>query len=179
MAYTMITAQRLCSASELELVAASYASDKTAWTSARLQNKIQRTRKLRDKYRDLVRRTRAAGRVTSGGRYGAQPKTQMLAAQRVKLFDETLARYIAKLARLNAAERAAKEREAGKRKLQGLFARGVASPKTASRPRAGKTGEPRAATPPAPAKRRPVPRHAVSAHVRARNQRRQAARDAK
>ena len=141
MAYTMITARRLCSATELELVAASFASDKTAWTSARLHSKIQRTRKLRDKYRDLVRRTRAAGRVASGGRYDAQPKTQMLAAQRVKLFDETLARYIAKLARLNAAERAAKEREAGKRKLQGLFARGVASPNTGSRPPAGMTSD--------------------------------------
>ncbi len=179
MAYTMITAQRLCSATELELVAASFASDKTAWTSARLQKKIQRTRKLRDKYRDLVRRTRAAGRVASGGRYGAQPKTQMLAAQRVKLFDETLVRYIAKLARLNAAERAAKEREAGKRKLQGLFAPGKASPGTASPPRAGKAREQRAGPAPAPSKRRPGPRHAVNAHVRARNQRRQATRDAK
>lgn len=179
MAYTMITARRLCSAAELELVAASFASDKTAWTSARLQNKIQRTRKLRDKYRELVRRTRAAGRVASGGRYGAQPKTQMLAVQRVKLFDETLARYTVKLARLNAAERAAQEREAGKRKLQKLFARAAAAPGAASRPRAVKSREPRAATPPAPARRGPVPRHAVKAHVRARNQRRQASRDAK
>jgi hypothetical protein len=179
MAYTMITARRLCSAAELELVAASFASDKTAWTSARLHNKIQRTRKLRDKYRDLVRRTRAAGRGASGGRYGAQPKTQMLAAQRVKLFDETLVRYIAKLTRLDASERAAKEREAGKRKLQGLFARGTASPGTGSRPRAGKTKEQRASTPSAPSKRRPGPRHAVKAHVRARNQRRQASQDAK
>lgn len=179
MAYTMITARRLCSAPELELVAASFASDKTAWTGARLHSKIQRTRKLRDKYRDLVRRTRAAGRGASGGRYDAKPKTQMLAAQRVKLFDETLVRYVAKLARFNAAERAAKEREAGKRKLQGLFARGTASPSAASRPRAGKTKEQRAGTPPAPSKRRPGPQHAVKAHVRARNQRRQAARDAK
>ena len=169
----------MCSAPELELVAASFASDKTAWTGARLHSKIQRTRKLRDKYRDLVRRTRAAGRGASGGRYDAKPKTQMLAAQRVKLFEETLVRYVAKLARFNAAERAAKEREAGKRKLQGLFARGTASPSAASRPRAGKTKEQRAGTPPAPSKRRPGPQHAVKAHVRARNQRRQAARDAK
>jgi hypothetical protein len=178
-AYTMITARRLCNAAELERVAASFAGDKTAWTSARLHSKIQRTRKLRDKYRDLVRRTRTAGRDASGGRHGAQPKTQMLAAQRVKLFDETLVRYIAKLTRLNAAERAAKEREAGKRKLQGPFARGTASPDAGSRPLAGKTKVLRAATSPAPSKRRPGPRHAVKAHVRARNQRRQASRDAK
>jgi hypothetical protein len=44
----MITARRLCSATELELVAASFASDTTAWTSARLHGKIQRRQAARD-----------------------------------------------------------------------------------------------------------------------------------
>lgn len=107
MTYGLITARKICNASEFELVEASLAASDVKWTHARLKLKIDRTRRLRDKNRDLVRRTRVASRNTTGAKTGTGLSAIAIGEQKAKLFDETLSRYVAKLERLSAARRKA------------------------------------------------------------------------
>jgi hypothetical protein len=58
MAISRSSAERLCSGPELELVEASYPANAKQLSPARLQQKIQRARRLRDKYRDLAKQQR-------------------------------------------------------------------------------------------------------------------------
>lgn len=107
MAYGLITARKICNASELELFAASLAGSNVKWTHAKLKAKIERTRRLRDKNRDLVRRTRVTNRKMTGAKSGTSVSALALGEQKAKLFDEALGRLVAKLEKLNAAERKA------------------------------------------------------------------------
>lgn len=107
MTYGLMTARKICNASELELVAASLAASDVKWTHARLKLKIDRTRRLRDKNRDLVRRTRVASRKITGAKTGTGLSAVAIGEQKAKLFDETLSRYVAKLEKLNAGRRKA------------------------------------------------------------------------
>jgi hypothetical protein len=177
MAFPLASARKLCNDSEYALVAASFGSKEIAWTPAMLRSKIERSRKLRDKNRDKHRQIRRANRATSGAKTGKQVTAMAVAEKRAKLFDETLARYVAKLDKLNAA----KHMKALKAAVADALVRKRAAQAAASGRGAAPQGPAGTATrrtqrPPAAVKGKGV---REMARVRARNARNQAKRDAR
>jgi hypothetical protein len=108
MAYNRSHARPLCSKDEYQLFTASLADAIDRLTPAQLRSKIQRSRRLRDKYRDLYRRQRLANRSRTGTKKGERPDTNTRTEAKSRLFDEALARFEARAAKLAAAA----EREA-------------------------------------------------------------------
>ena len=105
MTYPLASARKWCNDSEFALVSASFGGDEIAWTPALLRAKIERTRKLRNKSLDKSRQIRRANRASIGSKVGKQVTAMAVAEKRAKLFDETLARFVAKLEKLQAAKR--------------------------------------------------------------------------
>jgi hypothetical protein len=182
MTYSLATARKWCNDSEFALVTASYAGKEVTWTPAQLKAKIARTRKLRDKNQDLHRRMRRANRAATGTKSGTQVTAMAVAEKRARLFEETLARFVTKLEKLQA------RRKLGA--LKSAVAEAVARKRSALA--APAPGAKRAATTPANAAGRPQARGAAvvpaslrvkrvkqAARVRARNARNQAKRDAR
>jgi hypothetical protein len=113
MAFNRNQARPICTDAEYKLFTASLADEIGELTPAQLRGKIQRARKLRDKYRDLLKRQRLANRTRTGTKKGDRPQTNVRTADKAKLFDEALGRFEAKAAKLAAAgEREAKRKEA-------------------------------------------------------------------
>ena len=102
MSYSLATARRWCTESEAELVALSFAGREVAWTPARLKLKIERTRRLRDRNQDRARQLKRDNRASTGAKAGKQVTAIAVAEKKARLFDETLARFAAKLDRLVA-----------------------------------------------------------------------------
>lgn len=177
MVYSLATARRWCTESESALVALSFAGKEVAWTPAQLKLKIERTRRLRDKNQDRARQLKLANRASTGAKAGRQFTAIAVAEKKARLFDETLARFVAKLERLNAARRVAELKAAVKAALvrkRTAPAKGpkAGGPKAAAQPRARKAqGGPAAAV--------QLKRKLRAAHVRARNARHQAKRDSR
>jgi hypothetical protein len=180
MGYSIATARKWCTDSEFAIVTASFAGGEVAWTPATLKAMIERTRKLRDKSRDRHRQMRRANRASTGVKSGTQVTAMAVAEKRARLFAETLARFVAKLDKLNAKRRMANLRvavadalarkrasqvAAGGRSVQGKAKRG------ASARRAGEVG-----VVSAPVR---LKRTSQAARVRARNARTQAKRDSR
>jgi hypothetical protein len=182
MTYSLATARKWCNDSEFALVTASYAGKEVTWTPVQLRAKIARTRKLRDKNRDLHRKMRRANRAATGTKSGTRVTAMAVAEKRARLFEETLARFVTKLEKLQA------RRKLGA--LKSAVADAVARKRNAQA--APASGAKRAATKPANAAGRPRARGAAvvpaslrvkqvkqAARVRARNARNQAKRDAR
>lgn len=180
MPYTLKTARALCNADEIELVAASFPDPGATLTRARVISKLMRARRLRDKYRDLYKRQRLANRSRTGTKFGARPGSNARTEEKARLFDETLKRFEAKLAKLDAAERKVLAAKAGAK-------RRAISPAAPPRAPAAKRS--------APPRRGYMSEHArqanrrqrlqrtgakkIRAHVRAQGRRNQARRDAR
>jgi hypothetical protein len=105
MAYSLATARKWCNDSEFALVTASFAGKDVAWTPAQLRAKIERTRRLRDRNRDRHRTIRRTNRAVSGSKSGTDVTAMAVAEKRMRLFEETLARFVAKLEKLQAKRR--------------------------------------------------------------------------
>jgi hypothetical protein len=136
MAFNRNHARPLCSDAEYQLFTASLADEIGTLTPVQLRGKIQRARKLRDKYRDLEKRQRLANRSRTGTKKGNRPDTNARTADKAKLFGEALARFEAKAAKLAAAA----EREARiKTAKAGLVARKAERKKLADK-RSAKLG---------------------------------------
>lgn len=179
MAYSLATARRWCTESELALVALSFAGNEVAWTPAKLKLKIERTRRLRNRNQDLARQLKRANRASTGAKTGREVTSIAVAEKKAKIFDQTLARFVARLERLNAARRVADLKAAVKAALalkQASRAKGPKGPKApaavAAPPRARKApgGAPAAVQ---------LKRKMQAARVRARNARNQARRDSR
>jgi len=193
------SARTLCTAKELELVMAGSREGLRALSEARLKLKVVRARNLRDKYRDLLRRQRLAAR-----RPGAKPARDDANARtesKVALFEQTLARFVDRLAQVQAA---AKKPVGKKPVARKAVAKKAAASKPANRPVAPKPPRspkaPAPVTPLAPPVQPPTARGFVSekaaqsarnvrlksinarnvqAHVSARGRRNQAKRDSR
>jgi hypothetical protein len=189
------SARTLCTANEFELVMASGGEGLRALSEARLKQKIVRARNLRDKYRDLLRRQRLAAR-----RPGAKPASDDANARtesKAALFEQTLARFVDRLAQVQAAAKKLVAKKAAAKKA-------AAKKPAASRPAAPKVQRsakaPTPITPLAPTVQPPPARGFVSdkaaqsarnvrlksinarnvqAHVSARGRRNQAKRDSR
>lgn len=114
MAYNRNHARALCTAAEYELFAASLADQIKSLTPARLKSKLERSRKLRDKYRDLLKRQRLANRARTGTKKGARPDSNARTVDKAKLFGEVLERLSARAKQLAAAEKRAQAAAARK-----------------------------------------------------------------
>jgi histone H1/5 len=103
MAITRAQAQKICTNPEMQLVLASLADGIGKLTAVQLRSKISRVRTLRDKNLDLFRRqstsTKAATRTKRGNTGAANANTE----RKAQLFDETLKRFEARLAKLETA----------------------------------------------------------------------------
>jgi len=122
MAFNRNHARPLCSDAEYKLFTASLGDEISELTPAQLRSKIQRTRRLRDKYRDLFKRQRLANRARTGTKKGARPETNVRTADKARLFDEALARFQARADKLAAAAERATKRKASKAALKSQIA---------------------------------------------------------
>lgn len=182
MAYSLATARKWCNDSEFALVTASFAGKDVAWTPAQLRAKIERTRKLRDRNRDKYRSIRRTNRAVSGSKSGTDVTAMAVAEKRMRLFEETLARFVAKLEKLQAQGRlVALKRAAAAAVVKKRGAKAATTPAakraaaTAASP-AGVQRARRAAAVPSAVRARSVGKVAA---VTARNARNQAKRDAR
>jgi hypothetical protein len=179
MATALATARRWCNDSEYALVAASAGGKDIAWTATLLRAKIERARRLRDKNRDAYRKLKRANRASTGAKIGKQVTAIAVAEKRARIFDEALARFVAKLAKLNAAKRMKALKTAV---AEALARKQAAQASAAGRARgAGKAGKVRRAggSKTAASGAAQVKRVRQMARVRARNVRNQARRDAR
>lgn len=178
MAYSLATARRWCTESEAELVALSFAGKEVAWTPAKLKLKIERTRSLRNKNQDRARQLKRANLASTGAKTGKQVTAIAVAQKKAQIFDEALARFVAKLERLNAARKMAELKAAVKTALERKRSAAGKGPKKADASVA--VAAPRAQKAPggAPAAVQ-LKRKMQAARVRARNARNQARRDSR
>ena len=177
MTYPLASARKWCNDSEFALVSASFGGNAIAWTPALLRAKIERTRKLRDKNLDKSRQIRRANRASVGSKVGKQVTAMAVAEKRAKLFDETLARFVAKLEKLHAAKRLKSLREAVAGALEKKRARTPVAGGRAAPVSVRGRGNARPAAP--SSKAAGGKRVRKMASVRARNARNQAKRDSR
>jgi hypothetical protein len=190
MPYNRTAAQKLLTTAELALFDAGNASAIVEHDRRTLAAKVERTRRLRDKYRDLYRRQRLATRERTGSKRGQSGVANERTKQKEMLFADLLARFQARLEKVVAAEKRAAEREARRqaaaarkagrtaRKGPGAAARSPKAPArfgTASKRAARTAAKPRAAAP--RAKTPSVRSIAIRAHVRSAGRRAQVRRD--
>lgn len=135
MAFNRNHARPLCTDSEYQLFTASLADEIGKHTPVQLRGKIQRARKLRDKYRDLLKRQRLANRARTGTKKGDRTQTNVRTADKAKLFDEALGRFEAKAAKHAAAE----QREAKRTAAKAVLAARIADKKKAGARKGQKT----------------------------------------
>jgi hypothetical protein len=192
MAYNRNHAKRLLSDSEMPLFVASLRDHIGDLSPGDLKKKIERTRKLRDKYTDLYRRQSLASRKRTGSKRGTTGIANERTSQKATVFSEVLTRFetqLAKVERANAREskRAALER-ARKAKGGGGRTTPKQTPAAAKNARAttkGKTQGPKdfmSEQANAARNRTKIasPRNkTISAHVGARGKRNQAKRDSR
>jgi len=112
MAYNRNHARALCTDNEYKLFTASLSDEITGHTPARLQSKIERARKLRDKYRDLIKRQRLANRARTGSKKGNRVDSNARTGDKEKLFAEVLGRLEARAEKLDAAAKRKADRAA-------------------------------------------------------------------
>lgn len=182
MAYSLATARKWCNDSEFALVTASFAGKEVSWTPAQLRAKIARTRNLRDRNLDKYRDIRRANRASIGSKAGIQVTAMAVAEKRVRLFQEALERFVAKLEKLQARRQlgalksAVAKAVARKRNVQAAAASGARRPATAKARASARPLAKSGAAVPAAVR---VKQLKQVARVRARNARNQAKRDAR
>lgn len=104
MAHTRTEAKKLLTATELELFDAGRSTEIRKLTKAQTRSKLERSRKLRDKYRDLFRRQRLALRTEVGSKSGTKGDANERTRQKEEIFAETVARYEARILQIEEQE---------------------------------------------------------------------------
>lgn len=144
MAYNRTQVRSLLNASELALFEASLAGPVKELTTAQLRAKVSRTRALRDKYQDLLRRQKLATRQRTGSKSGAgvTADANKRTEQKMVALAEVLARFEKRLEQNEATQaRAAEKTAAAAERLAALKQRTVVPKRSAAKP----TPAPRAA----------------------------------
>lgn len=142
MAYTLTQARKLLTAGELSVFESSRAQPIRGLTPARLRSKLERSRKLRDKYRDLYRRQSVATRAAPARKRSPVGADNQRTRQKAELFAEVLTRYETELKRVDAAassaaKKAAKAAKAAKTGRATKAAKGTKATKPETRARSG------------------------------------------
>lgn len=117
-------ARALTTRSELGLVSASYPDTIGNLKLSALKSNIVRARNLRDKQRDLLQRQKLATRARTGTKIGGNART----AEKVRLFEETLARFTRRLNSLNKGP-SPQARGASKKRGQAALRQKARSPR--------------------------------------------------
>ena len=138
MAVSASRARTLCTASELNLVKWSSPRQIKSLTPAKLKDKIDRARKLRDKYRDLSKKQRgeARGKRKPTGRRPAQSNENTV--EKAELFAEVLDRF--QVAATKAGSTPAGSKKTSKKKTTGKSASRKKAT-TTKKKTTGKTGQ--------------------------------------
>jgi hypothetical protein len=108
MSHTRTSAKKLLNASELALFDAGRRDEIGSLDERTLKSKIERTRRLRDKYRDLARRQHLATRSRTGTKRGPRGDANFRTAEKDVLFTELLGRFEARLAQRQGTAKRAK-----------------------------------------------------------------------
>ena len=114
--------QRLLNASERTLVAQASSVYVKELSAARLRSKVERARRLKDKYEGLAR---ARGRVGRGKAQpkGARPRTDIeTMAAKAAVFEEVLSRFVAQVEKLERQAARATSRPAARKKAKAAVA---------------------------------------------------------
>jgi hypothetical protein len=99
MPVTRAQAKEICTKQELELVESSFRPEVNRFTAARLRSKVERTRKLQDKFRELAQKQNRETKETEPGRQrAANQRTE----RKARLFEETRERFEKRLADVDA-----------------------------------------------------------------------------
>ncbi len=114
---------------EIDLFESSLGADLKALTAADVQRRIDRTRKLRNKYRDLLQRQKVATRARTASKAGTSGDANERTAKKAKAFDETLARFEAHAEQLEAAGKKTAARSTSTAKLGSTATRKTAATK--------------------------------------------------
>ncbi len=114
---------------EIDLFESSLGPELNALTAADVHRRIDRTRKLRSKYRDLLQRQKLATRARTTSKAGDNGDANERTAKKAKAFDETLTRFEAHAKRLEAVAEKANVRSAGKAKSGAVATRKTAAEK--------------------------------------------------
>jgi hypothetical protein len=153
MNYSARQVRELTSKSEWELVSASHQGAIGQLSEKALRSNIERTRRLRDKNRDLYRRQQIASRKRSGANPASHAPSNARTGQKAQIFDETLARFTKRLDAMKSSK-------------------GPKNPP--ARPAAKKSGQAALRQ-----KARSPRMKAIQAHVGSRGRRKQARRDSR
>jgi hypothetical protein len=95
MPVTRAQAKEICTKPEYEMVESSFRPAITSLTPARLRSKVERSRKLQDKYRELAQKQNRESKEQQGHARGtANQRTE----QKARLFAETRERFEKRLA---------------------------------------------------------------------------------
>jgi hypothetical protein len=115
---TRRAASRLLSASELQLFDASRRDSLAHLDERTLRSKVERTRKLRDKSRDLLQRQKLASRTRTGSKAGKSGEANARTQQKAELVGELLQRFEERLKAMAAGQPkpAAQQRRAARGK---------------------------------------------------------------
>ncbi|TVQ57657.1 MAG: hypothetical protein EA377_00740 [Phycisphaerales bacterium] len=137
MAVSASRARTLCTASELNLVKWSSPRQIKSLTPAKLKEKIDRARKLRDKYRDLAKKQRgeARGKRKPTGRRPAQSNENTV--EKAELFAEVLNRFQEAATKADASSAGSKKTSTKKKKA----AKSTSKKNTTKKKTARKTGK--------------------------------------
>lgn len=109
MAISMQKARTLCTKSELDLIKWSSPSMSKTLSSKQLRQKVDRARKLRDKFKDLSRKQagEARGKRKPTGTRAAKGNDRTV--EKRELFDEAIARFEQALTKAEASEKKAEQ----------------------------------------------------------------------
>lgn len=99
------TARRLLTSAEFTLFEASRRDGICVLSAAELKRKIERTRRLRDKYRDLYKRQRLAMRDLTGTKLGNSGAANARTKEKAAIFQDLLTRFQVRGERLAAPPR--------------------------------------------------------------------------
>ena len=112
MAVTRDQARRLLSESEMTLFSESRNPALRALSLAELRRRVERTRKLRDKSRDLLKRQRLASRTRTGTKAGASGVDNARTQRKGEVLEDILQRFEGRLQDVQHADGAAGTRAA-------------------------------------------------------------------
>lgn len=106
MAYNRVQVRAFLSTSERDLFESSLGASCKALGTADLRRRVQRTRTLRDKERDLFQRQRLATRARTGTKVGASGVANERTQKKATAFEEALKRFEAEMATRAGASKA-------------------------------------------------------------------------
>jgi len=182
------TARKLLSSAEFELFEASRRDGICVLSAAELKRKVERTRRLRDKYRDLYKRLRLARRDLTGTNRGNSGAANARTKEKAAIFQDLLTRFQARYDRFTAARKrvakkaprkAVNKASVARRPRQTLSAKAPAATAAAAAAPIGGSGfmSPRAKLAETRLRAHKSRGVSINAHIRAQGRRNQAKRD--